>query len=85
MPKKNKLYQCPYERACKCDLSEPCLGCETWAEHYGKFAEQTTNSAMDAILRAAKGVVAHWDEFGPEHGLDESMEVLRRSLAKQHQ
>jgi hypothetical protein len=37
MPKKNKLYQCPYELACKCDLRDPCLGCETWAEHYGKF------------------------------------------------
>lgn len=34
MSKKNKLYQCPYELACKCDLLEPCLGCETWAEHY---------------------------------------------------
>lgn len=37
MPKKNKLYQCPYELQCKCDLSEPCLGCETWAKHYGEF------------------------------------------------
>ena len=37
MPKKNKLYQCPYELQCKCDLTLPCLGCETWAEHYGEF------------------------------------------------
>jgi len=36
MPK-SKLYQCPYEVQCKCNLSESCLGCETWAEHYGKF------------------------------------------------
>ena len=37
MPKKNKLYQCPYELQCKCDLTLPCLGCETWAEHYREF------------------------------------------------
>lgn len=24
----NKLYQCPYNKACKCDMAEPCLGCE---------------------------------------------------------
>lgn len=24
----NELYQCPYEPACKCDMSDPCLGCE---------------------------------------------------------
>ncbi len=24
----NVLYQCPYNKACKCDMTEPCLGCE---------------------------------------------------------
>ena len=27
-----ELYQCPYEAACKCCMTEPCKGCETWAE-----------------------------------------------------
>ncbi len=26
-----RLYQCPYEGACMCDMEEPCNGCETWA------------------------------------------------------
>ncbi len=24
----NVLYQCHYNKACKCDMTEPCLGCE---------------------------------------------------------
>jgi len=32
-----KLYQCPYEKACKCSMLEPCNGCETWAEAKTKF------------------------------------------------
>lgn len=31
---KPELYQCPYEKACKCSLEDPCKGCETWAAHY---------------------------------------------------
>ncbi len=27
-----RLYQCPYEEACMCDMEEPCNGCETWAK-----------------------------------------------------
>ena len=26
------LYQCPYSKATKCNLADPCLGCETRAE-----------------------------------------------------
>jgi len=28
---KDKLYQCPYDKATKCRMDEPCKGCETWA------------------------------------------------------
>lgn len=35
----------------------------------------------DEIERDAKAVVANWDEFGPDGGLDERMEILRRALA----
>ena len=31
-----KLYKCPYDNHCACDMSEPCLGCE---EFNGKEAE----------------------------------------------
>jgi len=30
---KTKLYQCPYERACKCNLENCCLYCETFGEY----------------------------------------------------
>lgn len=48
MPRKNRLYQCPYEKACKCSMDEPCLGCETWAEHYGEF-KNSTHSAKQRL------------------------------------
>ena len=28
-----ELNQCPFEKACKCAMDEPCEGCETFAEH----------------------------------------------------
>ena len=31
-----KLYQCPYEKACQCSMSEPCLGCEEFAAWQSK-------------------------------------------------
>lgn len=34
----------------------------------------------DPALQAARAALSHWDEFGPEHGLDEVMEGLRRAL-----
>ena len=30
---KDKLYQCPYERASKCNLKDCCLECETFGEY----------------------------------------------------
>lgn len=35
---------------------------------------------IDSIRIGARAVVAHWDEFGPEHGFDEAIDVLRRQL-----
>lgn len=28
------LYQCPFDKACKCHMKDPCEGCETFAEHH---------------------------------------------------
>ena len=28
------LHQCPFEKACKCHMKDPCEGCETFAEHH---------------------------------------------------
>jgi len=33
----SKLYQCPYSKATLCDLTEPCLGCETFGEFENKI------------------------------------------------
>lgn len=35
----------------------------------------------DSVYRAAKAVLANYDEFGVEGGIDEYMEGLRRVLA----
>lgn len=26
------FYQCPYDKACHCDMEDPCKGCEEWAK-----------------------------------------------------
>lgn len=45
------------------------------AEHFAGQLDQL------ALLRIwAKAVISHWDEFGPEHGFDEAVEMLRRAL-----
>lgn len=35
---------------------------------------------LEHVCRAAKQVLANWDEFGPDGGLDEYMEGLRKAL-----
>ena len=37
------------------------------------------DAALDNVtaFRLLKGIVAHWDEFGHEHGLDERMDAAR--------
>ena len=27
---KSVMYQCPYDKSCKCSMEEPCKGCESW-------------------------------------------------------
>ena len=34
--KKDKLYQCPYNEACECNLKEACLYCETFGEYLNR-------------------------------------------------
>jgi hypothetical protein len=31
---KPKIWQCPYNKAVRCTLEDPCKGCETWAESW---------------------------------------------------
>lgn len=33
--------------------------------------------ATETAFRLLRQIVAHWDEFGPEHGLDEKMDQAR--------
>jgi hypothetical protein len=35
------------------------------------------NSTLLALLT---GIIAHWDEFGPEHGLHEKIEMARKVI-----
>jgi hypothetical protein len=39
--------------------------------------EQQVHADLPAVLRS---VIAHWDEFGPEHGFDECIDQARRAL-----
>ena len=58
MPRKNKLYQCPYEKACKCSMDLPCLGCETWARYNNNTSTpnrkkcEMPNNCIDCPVRA---------------------------------
>jgi len=36
----NDLKQCPYNKATKCSMSEPCEGCETKAIHDTEMEEE---------------------------------------------
>jgi hypothetical protein len=37
-------------------------------------------TTMDNAISLLRQVKDHWDEFGPEHGFDETMEGVRRFL-----
>ena len=52
----SKLYQCPYEKQCKCDLQEPCCGCETFSETYLKIMndQQSVKITRVSIKRVIK-------------------------------
>lgn len=43
------------------------------------LAEQW-NNRQDGCA-ALKALIAHWDEFGPEHGFDELVDSARRAVA----
>lgn len=47
----------------------------------GKAEDVLRYAVPDSILRAAKAVDNHWNEFGPEHGFDECMHYLHEALA----
>ena len=55
------------------------------AQSSGGQSPQAPNSPMDAIVRAAINVDAHWREFGPEHGFGEVMDQLYAVLQQRHQ
>lgn len=33
------------------------------------------------LLASLKGIIAHWDEFGPEHGFDELIQRTRKIIS----
>ena len=53
----NKLYQCPYEKAVKCNLKDCCLECETFGEYLNKNTRPVLNIDFvsgSALLTKAK-------------------------------
>lgn len=57
MARKNKLYQCPYDKACLCELEEPCCTCETFAAYIKKErpGQIPTQPAHHNIPRSCNG------------------------------
>lgn len=57
---------------------------EYWlaAQDAPKATPQAAPAEPPRLHLAAMAVLRHWDEFGPEHGLDETMDGLRRVLAR---
>ena len=45
------------------------------------LAQRDAERDAERALRAFRAVIAHWDEFGPEHGFDESIDQARRALS----
>ena len=45
------------------------------------YAHPAPAAEPQPLRLAAKAALGHWNEFGPEHGLDEVMDQLRRVLA----
>lgn len=42
------------------------------------------NERIGELRAALRSLVKHWDEFGPEHGLDEAMHKARAALGDDH-
>ncbi len=57
---------------------------DAWPEYEKALREmhvKTISSEMDVLARALKAIINHWDEFGPEYGMDECIDNARRVLA----
>lgn len=58
-------------------------------DHAARLAAVKSRVAeLDGALRhaakieaALKTIIRHWDEFGPEHGFEETVDIARRVLA----
>jgi hypothetical protein len=42
----NKLYQCPYSKATKCNLELPCYPCETFGKYLNKNLKPMPNKIL---------------------------------------
>ena len=73
-----ELYQCPYDKATKCDLEDPCLGCETWAKtRVSPPAEKVERFEKVYVRTEADLPKEDGDCFGMEKGsLNSFMSVL---------
>lgn len=40
-------------------------------------------SRVETLRNALLSIINHWDEFGPEHGLDETIDRARRALKEE--
>jgi len=55
--KQPELYPCPYDKAVRCYLQEPCKGCETWAKY------MALQSGKDELTQAEGDNLLNPDDF----------------------
>ena len=70
-----ELYQCQYEKATKCAMDEPCLGCETHAAYFkeintGVKWESSSPPSIDDFKKVAKEIQRKGHLPPKRHNLD---------------
>ena len=69
----HELYQCPYESACKCSLTDCCLECETFGMFLnGKtipinLANKTSQTTKDIKIKTLKYLLDEIRQISPEY------------------
>lgn len=62
----SKLYQCPYCKATKCDLKDPCLGCETFSEFLNAQRENSNISDNEKSQEFSDRLLNNQKDIDPE-------------------
>jgi hypothetical protein len=88
--KAEELYQCPYERACKCDLKDCCLECETFGEYLNgnTIPPQSMLTEMPSeseITKAIENYIAEGGDYFPDELAKCVVTYLKQSESKQEE